>query len=395
MSDLRSTLERELGRLAPPRISFDQIVRRRERKNRQQRIRAMVVGLGLAIALGLLGLSAIRSTPRTPGDDATRPPTSPVLRHGGEVLRFTGVPWEEPGDVVAVDPATGETRVLVEDLLLVHDARWSADGRWVAYGSDDGPGLWGVGAELEPRRLLAPDTPGGWAGPWTWSPTDARIALVLNSRLTVLDAASGDMTDLGRVVGDVTSAPVWSPDGTRILFGARGGSLSSVDVRSGERSLLASLPGWNLDSMDRIAWSPDGAHIAVVNDLVPGGGRLYLMNADGSQVRTVVDDYLPGEVAWSPDGTWLAYTNLSGSRIWNVSPDGSATISFETGAAHACALGECVLAWSPDGSMIAFQADGGFVSSAFAADGGGETVPIDELTFLSWSGGSYQCLCRE
>ena len=54
-------------------------------------------------------------------------------RANGEVLNFTGVPFEARGDLVAVNPETGEARVLVEDLDDVLSAAWSADGRWVAY----------------------------------------------------------------------------------------------------------------------------------------------------------------------------------------------------------------------------------------------------------------------
>jgi Tol biopolymer transport system component len=36
-------------------------------------------------------------------------------------------------DLVAVNPESGEARVLVDDLDNVLSATWSADGRWVAY----------------------------------------------------------------------------------------------------------------------------------------------------------------------------------------------------------------------------------------------------------------------
>ena len=45
---------------------------------------------------------------------------------------------------------------------------------------------------------------------------------------------------------------------------------------------------------DEIEWSPDGAYLAIVNDLEPGGGRLYVMDADGSGVRILVDNFEPG-----------------------------------------------------------------------------------------------------
>jgi hypothetical protein len=69
MSEHRSTLERELDRLSPPRIPFDQLARRRDRKRRNERIRAGVLGLAVAIAVGWLGVSVIRSSPPVPGGE--------------------------------------------------------------------------------------------------------------------------------------------------------------------------------------------------------------------------------------------------------------------------------------------------------------------------------------
>jgi hypothetical protein len=70
MSEHRSTLERELDRLSPPRILFDQLARRRDRKRRNERIRAGVLGLAVAIAVGWLGVSVIRSSPPVPGGES-------------------------------------------------------------------------------------------------------------------------------------------------------------------------------------------------------------------------------------------------------------------------------------------------------------------------------------
>ena len=198
---------------------------------------------------------------------------------------------------------------------------------------------------------------------------------------------------VGRPISDAvdgdTSAPVWSPDGTRFVYGGRGGLLYSVDVGSGDRSLLVRLPGENLDSMDEIEWSPDGAYLAIMNDLQPGGGRLYVMNADGSGVRVLLDDFELGGFAWSPDGTRLAYA-ASGPegelQMWTVSLDGSAPFLVASPTNVGRIEGASPV-WSPDGSQIAFETARG--SLVINSDGTGEVRTIDELTYLSWSGGSY------
>jgi Tol biopolymer transport system component len=150
------------------------------------------------------------------------------------------------------------------------------------------------------------------------------------------------------------------------------------------------LPGEDLDSMDEIAWSPDGAHLAILNDLEPGGRRLYIMDADGSNLRVLVDDAVlggGGEFAWSPEGTRLTYPSYSDleAGIWTVSFDGSAPSLV---VSRIVAYGPV---WSPDGSQIAYETDRShFVINA---DGTGDARPIDELTYLSWGDGSYFCGC--
>ncbi len=312
-----------------------------------------------------------------------------VSRRDGEVLTTQGP------DLVAMDPDTGESRTLM-DLgggtdppptavggEVIHGrityAAWSPDGRWVVFDGPDGA-RWVMNANMEIRKVTS-----ALYGVSVWSPTDAQLAMILNSNLTVVDASTGGKIDLGEVIGDVTSPPVWSPDGTQLLYGARGGSLYSVDVQSGEGSLLVSLPGKNLDSMDEIEWSPDGAHVAIMNDLEPGGGRLYVMNADGSRVRVLLDNYEPGGLAWSPDGKSIAYAGSeddAAARLW--------TISQINGPPFTVAASDSIEdpMWSPDGSRIAFVESTGWF--AIEADGVHQRFEIDELKYLSWGDGSFR-----
>jgi Tol biopolymer transport system component len=390
----------------PPRL------RTRARRRVALTFGAAFVAVAVLVVGAFAGVNAIRSAP-VPADRPTPSPAPGLLRADGEVLSFTGVPSEAPGDLVAVNPQTGEERVLVEDLDLVYSARWSADGRWVAYATPapEGIGLWVVNASQEPRQIaterltqLAVD-----GSTWMWSSTGADLATLrwLDSGVTLstIDPLTGETTDVGSIQGwgDDTSVPVWSPDGTRFVFGARGGALYSIDVRTGERSILVQLPGEDLDSIDTILWSPDGAHIAVMNDLVPGGGRLYVMDADGSNVRVLDDEYDPAGLSWSPDGTRLAYAGGSRPagkvRIWVALMDGSAPDEIGSIPVASCEFVwlsprfcEGNLTWSPDGSRIAFRTTDVYESVlvwAIDADGLGDAEPIDDLTYRSWDGGWY------
>jgi hypothetical protein len=137
MSDHRSTLERELERLSPPRIPFDQLERRRDKKRRDQRIRAGALGAALALAVVLAGARALLTGP-VPGDRPSPAPAPPPVERVG----FIGVPPEgaEPST-----PVTGDL-VLRLDTTVSYGGSFKttmyvfADGRmiWERHGAPTG-----------------------------------------------------------------------------------------------------------------------------------------------------------------------------------------------------------------------------------------------------------------
>ena len=153
-------------------------------------------GLAIADADGsnVRAFGFAQSGPWHPGEFTQPDETTPVpaeelsTRVDGEVLSFTGDSrgiHRVPGDLVAVNPETGEERVLVEDLRAVHSARWSADGRWVAYETETVDGewqLWVVSASQEPRLVATGGNPDSFASIglyWMWSPTGAELATIV------------------------------------------------------------------------------------------------------------------------------------------------------------------------------------------------------------------------
>lgn len=399
-----------MNRARPQNGNAGRLRGQRKRKPRAAGVIALVALISTAVACSAGNDERPAGKEQRPGTAPSPAPIPGDRRANGQVLSFTGDPFRQaPGDLVAVNPETGEERVLVEDVGVVYSARWSADGRWVAYESPGpgGTGLWVVSTSLEPRQVATN------ALTWMWSSTGADLATVVGqssqpprlysgATMGIIDPVTGETTGLGAIpkgVGDVTSAPAWSPDGTRLVFGARGGALYSVDVPSGARSLLVRLPGEHLDSVDGIAWSPDGAYIAVMNDLEPGDGRLYVMNADGSDVRVLTEGWGPS-VTWSPDGTRLAYVDASGpdEAVRVVPLDGPALTEIGSPPAVRCGdrlFCEDDLTWSPDGSRIAFRSAGRGSAdvAAIDADGLGDAGRIDDLTYRSWDGGWYSCDC--
>ena len=389
--DVREMLHRRADTVSATPADTPKAVRRARRRLALNGAVATVAAAAIAVAT-FAGIDAIRSAP-IPAD---RPSPNPaVLRPKSEVLRYTGGrSYPSEGDLVAVNPETGEERVLVENLTNVTRAEWSANGRWVAYerrspGSDPSREyeLWVVDSSMETRRVATGGPPGLIASValyWMWSTMGAELATIDSSMLNTIDPATGEATSLGRIAGDpgmnvVTSTWSWSPDGARIAYveGNRG-EIASVDVRSGERSLLARLPGENSDSISEIDWSPDGARLAVLSASMSNStGRLYVMDAEGSKVGVLAENLDARGVAWSPDGTRLAYGEAApGSgevRIWVASMDGAAQTKLGSAPFGGCTYAyKCGLTWSPDGTRIGFgKAEG--EDSAFAADAPGRS----------------------
>jgi Tol biopolymer transport system component len=179
-------------------------------------------------------------------------------------------------------------------------------------------------------------------------------------------AVAGAPVQLTADPGD-KQQPAWSPDGSRLLYVAPGGSGPQGQAYGLDIFLLdLAVPGAkpvNLthragDDTDP-AWSPDGKRIALTNN---GRGdklrMIDLMNADGSGLRRLSVDLEEFSPAWSPDGQWLVYVVFA--RENNIlyrrgSADDFATYEFLDQKAISGRTGQAAApAWSPDGTRLAY-----------------------------------------
>ena len=150
MIDERDLLERALHRFEPQPGLAERVYRRRDQKRRNQRIRAGVLGLAIAVALGWLGVNAIRSTPpvpAAPGGAETGPTeTGPTESEGavaepyefldGQLTFSVARPWDN-----SVAGWEGGPNMVTLDLHRVYEERFMlvADPLPVGKGCEDGP----------------------------------------------------------------------------------------------------------------------------------------------------------------------------------------------------------------------------------------------------------------
>jgi Tol biopolymer transport system component len=265
------------------------------------------------------------------------------------------IAFERDGDIHVVEPdGTDEHALIVEPGVQLAPS-WSRDGTRIAY--------WSAATD---------------AGPWD---------------IMVANADGADHVTVASGLIEAAAGPDWSPDGSALLFAARtvpSGEAPCLDTTTTEafcssRIITAATDGStgavaigdpDLDAKSP-AWSPDGSLIAFAGgDAAASTIRLYLMAADGSDVRPVSTSSGSGwsfdKQDWSPDGTQIV--TQVGQSSWDiilVAADGSGeTMVTDTPTADALA------AFAVDGSIGWFgDAAGGCCLQVLDAGGVRSALP--------------------
>jgi WD40 repeat protein len=118
--------------------------------------------------------------------------------------------------------------------------------------------------------------------------------------------------------------PQWSPDGNLIAYNLVKDKSSTVYVMNADGSNVRALSG---DFYAKIAsWSPDSKLLTFAIADRAGSVlfwiELYSVNIEGSDMRKLVSANLiwPGGAKWSPNGQWIAINSDRGVNI--ISPNG-------------------------------------------------------------------------
>jgi TolB protein len=356
-------------------------------------------------------------------DGRRLPFVSGILQPRGERQRhlYAGLEWSPDGSkLLALRWGYGVRALEVTDksgrVVGTVDQRYAWDGRW----SPDGTRIAFVHVRPEPtpastsgdQVLFVASRDGGLrtriaahVREFSWSPDGTKLAYPGCARrcgptraegahrLLIADA-SGRRVPHPVAIPPAALAPGstltdvhWSPDGSLIAFLSHDDVGAHLNVIHPDGSSLRRVADGDLGS---VRWSRDGSLIAFVSHH-DGGAHLNVVHPNGSSLRRVAEAEAPFvDFEWSPDGKRLAIVAPAGPPVAedNTNARRSADVSVVNADGtdlHRIARCRCDLraprpdlyasvAWSLDGTRIAYISGRGNTLSTIRPDGTGATV---------------------
>jgi Tol biopolymer transport system component len=114
----------------------------------------------------------------------------------------------------------------------------------------------------------------------------------------------------------VRGAPIWSPDGTRLLFALvdEGPQLYERAIIGGQEGRMV-FRGNRGEPLVPTSWSPDGRFVLVTRLDQKTGADIWALNvSDGTAIPLILSPAPERDAQFSPDGRWIAYTETDSAR---------------------------------------------------------------------------------
>jgi Tol biopolymer transport system component/predicted Ser/Thr protein kinase len=313
----------------------------------------------------------------------------PVLRSGFDVAYASGYLLFVRDNRLMAQPfdvkrgrLTGEPLPTTER-VLGDDTTWKA----VFSASENGILAYQDASSRRGSELLWYDGSGAALGPLGPPGVYLGIRLSPNGQRLAIESAEGPVDDI--YVHDIargarsrltlglafSTNPVWSPDGSRIVFAARRSSADPYEIHeqvshgAGEDRLLlkTATSAWPTD------WSPDGRFILYDQDESPTPGpapgllRRHIwvlpLFGDTKPFAFIHTKFMERDGQFSPDGRWIAYcSNESGKEEVYIAPFYGSPPAAQPGAVYPPAKWQVSVAggtrpnWSRDGKRLYYLA---------------------------------------
>jgi TolB protein len=207
--------------------------------------------------------------------------------------------------------------------------------------------------------VIKPAAKNGWPAV---SPDGARIAFLSDRTgapgIFVISATGENEVQVTHWQTEVSS-PSWSRDGAQICFAAFDGKsttrIYSINPDGTNQRQIGQVPGQGADI------SPDGKQAVYNTSGSWTSTKLSVSNLDGSGARQITDgSSIAWNRRWSPDGRTIAFSGRDSAgnlQVFLMKADG--TELRQLTMASPSEGGAQVPAWSPDGRQIAMQVNKG------------------------------------
>jgi Serine/threonine protein kinase len=200
------------------------------------------------------------------------------------------------------------------------------------------------------------------------SPDGKRVVIKRNppNTIWVIDLEKGTSV---RITSDFGQIPVWSPDGSRILYS---GGNTGMQIK--QATGLGDAEGILTGPLFPYSWSPDGRFLIFVRRGVKTRLDMYALSMDGERKESLLLNSPANEQnpQLSPDGKWLAYSTDDTGNYEIYVQQFLADGKLGSDRKRISTAGGVMPVWSRDGSELFFIAADGQLMASTVKTGGSE-----------------------